>query len=567
MLCELSIKNFAIIEDLRIAFSEGLTILSGETGAGKSIIINAVNLILGSRAASDLIRTGSEEAEVEAYFTVPPESRTESAMLENGMNPEDGLLIRRVISRAGRHKIYINGRMATIQMLSGITENLAGISGQHAHQGLLREDFHLTAVDQFGGLLPLRRKITENFHRLMPLIVNLERLFGVQKNQTREMEHLEFQKKEIADAEIQAGEDEALEKERNLLKNAEALYQSVQDCRDLLYDARGSVTEQLVSAKKKLEKASGIDPALNTWKNGVDETLYRIEDIAAALGAYLKRIQMDEGALDHLEVRLDLLARLKRKYGGSLERVLERFRDITEQLAAIENIAEHIATVRSEINGIRESLFSDALALSEKRVKTAGVLGKRVERELSELNMANTKFSVMMRSLPASDNTSPYLVKDGKVLCESGFDSATFMIAPNTGEEMKPLTGIASGGELSRVVLALKAISATLESVETVIFDEVDAGIGGETAEVVGKKLSTLGRRHQVLCITHLPQIAKFADHHYRISKRVDQGRTITVIDPVENEERVKEIARMIGGASITRTTLAHAREMLAGKV
>jgi DNA repair protein RecN (Recombination protein N) len=567
MLCELSIKNFAIIEDLRIAFSEGLTILSGETGAGKSIIINAVNLILGSRAAAELIRTACEEAEVEAYFTVPMESKTDSAMRENGIEPEDGLLIRRVISHAGRHKIYINGRMATIQMLAAVTENLAGISGQHAHQGLLREDFHLMAVDQFGGLLSLRRKISEDFHRLLPLIEKLENLFAFQKNQTREIELLEFQKKEIADAEIEAGEDESLEKERHLLRNAQTLYQAVQNCRDLLYDAQGSVIEHLAEAKKTLEKASGIDPELNGPKTGVDEALYRIEDISAALMAYLKKIQMDEGRLDQVESRLDLLARVKRKYGGSLERVLERFRDITDQLAAIENIAERIETHRLDIKRVRENLLLDAEALSEKRVETAKALGRQVERELSELNMANTKFSVKVRPLPVSDKTSPYLVKDGKALCESGFDSARFMIAPNPGEELKPLTGIASGGELSRVVLALKAISADLESVGTVVFDEVDAGIGGETAEVVGRKLSALARRHQVLCITHLPQIAKFADHHYRISKKVDEGRTVVLIDPIENEERVKEIARMIGGASITRTTLDHAREMLSGKM
>ncbi len=563
MLRELSIRNFAIIDDLQISFSEGLAILSGETGAGKSIIINAVNLLLGSRATAKLIRTGYETAELEALFQIKKQSPIAKIMKDNGYNPEEGLLIRRIISRKDRHRIYINGRLTTIGILNLITENLASISGQHAHQGLLKEDQQLTIIDQFGGLTAVREKVSGCFHEIVPLI---RKLNGLKHKRDRQAEHiqlLEFQQKEIRQASVTLGEDTALEQERTRLKNSEALFQAVQGSIEMLYDSPGAAVEALLAVKKDLDKASTIDPLLAPKAERIAEAAFHLEDVADELRTYLKNIQMDESFLDTVEARLDTLVKLKRKYGGSLETVLSRLESIDHELSEMGNLSEDIAATEKKLFELHGKLTELTHKLSMDRKKTAKTLAQKVEKELTSLKMPHTKFKISFRTMPADENADPYLTIEEQTVFETGIDQATFRIAPNVGEPLKPLSSIVSGGELSRVVLALKAILAETEAVETVVFDEVDAGIGGSVAEVVGKKLSSLARHHQVICITHLPQIAKFGDHHFRISKRVSDGRTSTTIKQLSETERVKEIARMLGGEKITQATLDHAHEML----
>lgn len=563
MLRELSIKNFAIIDDLHICFSDGLTILSGETGAGKSIILNAVNLLLGSRATIQLIRTDAESAELEATFQIAFKSRVSEIMVQHGYNSSEELLIRRIISRNGRHRIYINGRLATIQLLNSITENLASISGQHEHQGLLKEEQQLLILDQFGGLVPLRKQVSKLFHEILPLITELNKLNAIKDRQSEHIELLEFQKKEIIQTSITPGEDSALEKERMRLKNGETLYQAAHDSIEALYNTQGAVVERLVEVRRNLDRVCQIDSELSSAAKGVADTTFQIEDIIEELRNYLKNIQIDETRLEDVEARLDILQKLKRKYGGSLDAVIAHLESIEHELSEVENISDKINATEAKLSELHSQLAKLALKLSEKRDHTAINLAKKLEMELTTLKMSQTQFQVFLRTISAGDKADPYLTIDGKAIDETGIDCASFLIAPNVGEDLKPLAGIASGGELSRVVLALKAILAETESVETVVFDEVDAGIGGGVAEVVGKKLSFLARHHQVICITHLPQIAKFGDHHFKISKHVEQGRTITNIDPLGDEERIKEIARMLGGVEITRATIDHAREML----
>ncbi len=563
MLRELSIRNFAIIDDLQIFFSEGLAILSGETGAGKSIIINAINLLLGSRATAKLIRTGYETAELEALFQIKKQSPIAKIMKDNGYNPEEGLLIRRIISRKDRHRIYINGRLTTIGILNLITENLASISGQHAHQGLLKEDQQLTIIDQFGGLTAVREKVSGCFHEIVPLI---RKLNGLKHKRDRQAEHiqlLEFQQKEIRQASVTLGEDTALEQERTRLKNSEALFQAVQGSIEMLYDSPGAAVEALLAVKKDLDKASTIDPLLAPKAERIAEAAFHLEDVADELRTYLKNIQMDESFLDTVEARLDTLVKLKRKYGGSLETVLSRLESIDHELSEMGNLSEDIAATEKKLFELHGKLTELTHKLSRDRKKTAKTLAQKVEKELTSLKMPHTKFEISFRTVPADEDADPYLTIEEQTVFETGIDQATFRIAPNVGEPLKPLSSIVSGGELSRVVLALKAILAETEAVETVVFDEVDAGIGGSVAEVVGKKLSSLARHHQVICITHLPQIAKFGDHHFRISKRVSDGRTSTTIKRLSETERVKEIARMLGGEKITQATLDHAHEML----
>jgi DNA repair protein RecN (Recombination protein N) len=563
MLKELSIRNFAIIDDLQIDFSGGFTILSGETGAGKSIILNAVNLLLGSRAAAELVRTGAESAELEALFQISSNSNVARIMSANGYDPAEGLLIRRLISRSDNNRVYVNGRLATLGLLTTITENLSSISGQHAHQGLLKEDQHLLILDQFGGLMPLRRQVHEAYHQILPLIDKLKRLETIRKRQSEHLELLEFQRNEITAADLTPGEDEALEQERLRLKNAEALYQTVYGSIEALYGESGSVLERLLEVKKNLATAGQIDSHLKATAESLASASYQIEDLTDELRAHLNLIQMDDQRLEAVEERLDTLNKLKRKYGGSLEAVGSQLETIEDELSKVENIGHQIREVEETLVKLHDQLSGRVRHLSQKRAATAKKLALKVVAELGSLNMSQTQFQALIQPLAADEKTNPYLTAQENMITEAGIDRATFMIAPNPGEELKPLAGIASGGELSRVVLALKAILAETDAVETIVFDEVDAGIGGGTAEVVGRKLSELARHHQVICITHLPQIAKFGEHHFSIAKHVSDGRTLTTIQPLNKKDRTKEIARMLGGEEITQTTLAHARELL----
>ena len=336
MLCELSIKNFAIIDDLRIAFSPGMTILSGETGAGKSIIINAVNLLLGSRASASLIRSGCDTAELEVYFEVPSHDHIRHILSEMDFDCSDGLIIQRIISHNNRHKIYINGRLATMQTLQGLAENLASISGQHAHQGLLKEDVHLQLLDEFAGLMPLRQSVGKLYKDLLPLIEKRKKLDLVQKQKAERLELLSFQKNEIQSAEVKTNEDVQLEQEKLRLKNSELLYQSVFNSIGGLYDAQGSAFERLIDVQKALEKLHAIDPAITKITDAISSAVYQVEDVTGDLRHYLRNIETDSHSLELVEDRLDILNRLKRKYGGSIAAIQDKHAAIETELSQIE---------------------------------------------------------------------------------------------------------------------------------------------------------------------------------------------------------------------------------------
>ncbi len=567
MLTELSIKNLAIIDDLSVCFYPGLTVLSGETGAGKSIIINAVNLILGSRATSKLIRTGEENAEIEASFSIRSESPVLQLMAEQGIDDADGLLVRRVISASDRHKITVNGRMATIQMLSDITQNLASISGQHAHQGLLKEEQHLLYLDQFGNLIALKNRVAETFAELAPMIRKLQQFEAMEKKRAQQMEFLNFQKADIENARIEDREDEILEENRLRLKYGETLSRTVEGALEELYLMDGSLSERLGAIKKNLDKSAELDALLKQPTEDLEDVIYRLEDITGTLRRYADTINRDPALLEETEARIDFLNKIKRKYvgdRGTLADVAELYRNICSELKELENISESIGDLEKRIEAKHDELKALCRELSEKRELAAGLLASAVERELGELDMTRTRFGVPLSRIPADSGASPWLTDGDALLTETGMDRTRFIFSPNVGEDMRPLARIASGGELSRVVLALKAILAGVDSVDTVVFDEVDAGIGGRIAEMVGKKIKELAAHHQIICITHLPQIAKYADYHYKIEKTVADGRTCTRIRPLSGDERVPELARMLGGVTITDKTLEHAREMLA---
>jgi len=563
MLQELSIRNFAIIDDLKIQFAPGFTILSGETGAGKSILINAINLVLGSRASAALIRTGCEVAELEALFQISPRSAAARTIDAKGYTSHEGLLIRRIVSRKDSNRIYINGRLATMQLLCAITENLASISGQHVHQNLLKEEHHLLILDQFGGLLSQRQAVFDAYHEMLPLMDKLERLRTLKNRRAQQVELLQYQRDEIESAALTEAEDTRLEQERNRLKNSELLFQTVSQAVEEIYSGQGSVAEKLTAVRKNLEKAGRVDSALSPEVDHLIQINFLLEELVDHLRNHLKTVEMDESRLEAVEERLDLINKLKRKYGGSLDGVFAHSEAVSLELAEVENVDEQITVTEKQLAGCHSRLAELALNLSQQRRKTEKALAHEVEAELKNLKMGQTRFEVALHHMPTGDRTSDYLQVNGMQVFESGLDRAVFRIAPNVGEELKPLTAIASGGELSRIVLALKSILAATDAVETVVFDEVDAGIGGGTAEVVGHKLLELSAHHQVICITHLPQIAKFGSHHFSISKRVVKGRTLTAITVLDEKSRVEELARMLGGVDITPTTLNHARELL----
>ena len=564
MLQELVIQNFAIIDDLTVRFQDGLNILSGETGVGKSIIIQAVNLLLGGRASAKDIRTHAKKAELSARFAIDVDSAMAAKMIEHSFEPQEGLLIRRVLSSDDRHRVYINDQPATLGLLTELTANLASISGQHAHQRLLKEDHHLTTLDQYAGTLALRRKVAECHGRIDPLLREWVRLLKLRVERSRKMDLLGFERDEIVQAELLPNEDEKLLAKRQRLKNSEALYQTIQNSVATLYGVDGAAVEKLAGVHKQLAAAAEIDPELTALAKRIQTVLLESEDVAAGLQDYLGNLTLDADQLDTVEERLDVINKLKRKYGGSLDSIAAHLERVEKELDQVTHIADEIDRVEQKLAQESEAFQTLCQSLSRKRTAAAKTLAKAVEQALIDLRMEGTRFEVMLTQNPAGADTSPYLTVAGQAADVSGMDRAAFNIAPNKGEALKPLAAIASGGELSRVVLALKSILAHSDSIETVIFDEVDAGIGGGTAEAVGRKLFQLAREHQIICITHLAQIAKFGEHHFRITKARHKGRTVTRITPLPRQERVEELARMLGGDALTPKSLAHANEMLA---
>lgn len=556
MLTQLIITNFAIISRLEIQFKPGLNVLSGETGAGKSIIINAVNLILGGRASTDLIRTGEDEARVEALFVLPENSAVKVLLGDMGLDFEGELLIKRHISREGRNRITINGSAATLQMLSRIGTMLMSISGQHENQVLLKPDNHLYLLDDFGSLAEERLSLNGIFDRYQALKGERQKLEKEIREAEDRQDLARYQREEIERADLRPGEDELLDVEKRRLAHAEQLREIVRETYGALYEEEGSILSLLASCTRRLEKGSEMDEALRPVSKALESVRIEVEEAALELRKRLKSITADPRRLEQVEERLQLLSKLKRKYGASIEEILRVKEDLSNRMSGLEKKREALREVREKIGELETEIIDKATLLSGKRKGAARRFEEALRNELALLDMAGTRFEVRFDALPGADGIEQVSV--------DGMDRVEFMISPNVGEELKPLSRIASGGELSRIMLALKTILARTASVETIVFDEVDSGIGGSTAEVVGDKLKSLARFHQILCITHLPQIACKGATHFAVRKRVVEGRTGTVISELGREERVEEIARLLGGKTVSRKAVAHAKEMLA---
>ena len=548
MLSELRIKKFAIIDNLELSFSGGMNVLTGETGAGKSIIIQAVNLILGDRAASNLIRSGEKEAVVEALFSLEGEPALIEKLDSLGIDADNEIVIKRVISE-GKSKVFLNGSMATLAMLTELSEGLINISSQHEHQTLLKPEHHLDILDSFGRLDDAKNKYRESFARYNEVRRLLERMTRDEGSRAERADLLSFQLAEITKAGIKPLEDEALMEERNLLSNAEKLSDCASFADETIYSSEGSIVERLGEVVAKLKETSSADPSMGKRAELLEGLLFQMEDAALELREYAGSIASDPARLDAVSGRLAELERLKKKYGPSLANLIAYGEEISAELESIGGGEGQKEKLEAELELKMEEAKGFALGLSEERKGAATRLTVEIADELQDLGLTGATLEV---------NFTPL-----KEMAECGLEQAEFYLSTNPGERPRPMAKIASGGELSRIMLALKRRILSGVRVPSLVFDEVDAGIGGGTAEVVGRKLKDVSKNSQVICITHLPQIAALGDHHYKVAKSVREGRTFTSINLLDSNERVEEVARMLGGVEITDKTKEHAMEML----
>jgi DNA repair protein RecN (Recombination protein N) len=563
MLLELAVTNVAIIDRLVLEFRPGFTALTGETGAGKSILIGALDLLLGGRASADLVRTGEDEAVVEARFDVAGEADVKRLLSDGGFEGGDELVVRRSVSRLGRGKASLNGRMAPVALLRDVGTRLLNIYGQHEHQSLLSVERHLDLLDAFGGHGGLRAAVEADYAALSSLRDERARLETADRERAQREDMLRFQIAEIERAKLRAGEEDELRARRNVLIHVRKLREIVEEGERLLYQDEGAVHERLATYGRRVAEAVAIDADFAAAERAVAQALLHIEEARASLRDAEGRLEFDPGELQEIDDRVALVRELRRKYGADVPEVLAHLERARAELDAIAHSQERREALAREYEAARVRLFAGAESLTGARRAAADRLASALRKELATLEMKGAVFQAALAPIAAGEGIDA----GGLVVGPRGADRAEFLLSANLGEEPRPVARIASGGELSRIMLALKRVLERSERVPTLIFDEVDAGIGGQVAEVVGQKLMKVAADHQVLVVTHLPQIARWADHHFHVGKATLAGRTRTEIRVLRDGERVREIARMLAGKQITDRALAHAREMLGPRV
>jgi DNA repair protein RecN (Recombination protein N) len=575
VLVELRLENYAVIDNAAVEFASGLNLLTGETGAGKSILIDALALLLGEKASSDVIRTGAERAVVSAVFECEGNSANsiEKILENNGLDePEDGsLIVRREIAAGGKGRVFVNNQAATVAVLRQLAPHLATIHAQNESLLSFDTSARLELLDAFAG--SQLEPVAAGYEAWKGIRQRIEELEQGEQDRLRLVDLWIFQRREIDEASLQSGEDERLETEKRVLANAEKIYNAAMQAFDLLYEGDGSTSSSMRAAQKQVEELARYEPKFHEALAALETARISVEDVGATLRDYAGGIHASPEHLVEVEDRLALLDRLKRKYGPTLDDVIAFGGDVARKLSEIENKDEILRELRAELAKAAAEYLGTARALSKKREDAARKLERMVEAEINDLAMKSA-FQIQITTSEQEGNWTP-----------AGIDQVVYMIATNPGEPMRQLEHIASGGELSRVMLALKVsvesgtnrvarapspakASTTNPATQrptqrTLVFDEIDTGIGGRAAEAVGKKLKSLARANQVLCVTHLPQIATFADHHYVIEKKERNGRTRTSIRPVEGEERTEEVARMLSGAKLTDTSRKHAEQMI----
>ncbi|MDI6891883.1 MAG: DNA repair protein RecN [Actinomycetota bacterium] len=566
MLRELHIKNFALIDESYLELGEGLTVLTGETGAGKTIIIEAMNLLIGERADTTLIRTGSAQAHVEGLFSLEsshliPEFDWE----ELSPDARGEFVISRIISNEGKSKCYIGGKLVALGSLLSLGNNLVDLHGQHEHQSLLKPALHLDYLDMYGGeeLSKLRGEFAEGYRKLDDLRQELERLCLNEAERLKRIDLLKFQIDEIERANLQRGEGESLNRERAILRNAEGLYSASQQAYQAISgdETLQGALDCVHQAVQEMKTVSSIDENLDEICRTLESLSYEMEDCARCLNAYREGIDFSPGRLDEIESRLALVDLLKKKYGKSIEEIIG-YKDKAEvELDELADSGNRAQALEGEVAELEEKLGLLAGKISDARRGIASRFEKEVQLQLQELNMANARFKVAIEQEPCLGGLP--VGKKSLKASPQGVDQVEFLISPNPGEPLKSLAKIASGGEISRIMLALKIILAGIDNIPILIFDEIDVGIGGKAASAIGQKLALLARNHQVVCVTHLPQIASFADRHFYVYKKEVEGRTSIRVEPLDSEGRTNELARMLSGAAVSAVSRKHAKEMI----
>ncbi|MFT3923379.1 MAG: DNA repair protein RecN [Myxococcales bacterium] len=560
MLTCLRIRDLAIIEQLEIELGPGLNVLTGETGAGKSILVDALELVLGGKGKAELVRSGAAQAEVEALFDLgdDPELREKLRALE--VECEGELLIRRVLLPNGRTRAFVNGRMATAQQLSELSRGLADISSQHEHHTLTNAATHLGYLDAFASLASRREQVASAYSALREAHVALQAFDQRVQDRAQREDLLRYQVREIEEVSPRVGEEGELSEQRDRLKHAGTLMRLSADAAEALYERDGSVSEVLAQASSHVLEAATLDASLRELAQQLESVRAQLEDAARELSRYTRSVQADPDALTDLEERLHALQKLKRKYGGTLENVLAHLAQSQAELAALEDHEGTSERLRSEYQTKLGEARGVARELSKQRRLAAGKLASAISEELTSLGMGGARILVDVSPL---EGKLGELEVDGARLSAHGIDRAEFLIAPNRGEQARPLSKVASGGELSRAMLAIKRVLAGLGPAGMYVFDEVDSGVGGAVAEVIGRKIEEVSEHRQVLCITHLPQIAVFAKSHFKVEKASQGERTVSTVKKLSKREQEEEIARMLGGLKITAKTRAAAAEML----
>jgi DNA repair protein RecN (Recombination protein N) len=560
MLTELRIRNFAVIEEAALVFGPGLNVLTGETGAGKTIVMTALGLLIGGRASPEVVRSGAKEAVVEGVFELEGEAPiAEAAEWLNEENPRE-LLIRRVIAEGGRSRVTINDSLATVNALARIGAGLVQIYGQHEQQSLASRETHQQILDRHAGLEPDLEAYAAAYARARELRERLGELERRERERGELLEIARFRAAELEHAELVAGEDEELAAERAVIANATRLAEAANEAEQSLYGGEGAAIDAIGRATARLAEAVAIDPKLGAALELIGSAHANLEEAARTLAAYAARIEADPKRLEEIENRLQEIARLKRKYGGTIESAIEALERSRREIAELEAVGESRAATEAELARALGEVIERARKLHQKREHDAAGLKRRMEAELKTLGMRSAIFEARLMPIGAEGAA---FVHEGIALGPAGCDAVEFYLSPNLGQPPLPLAKVASGGELSRVMLALKRLEAQRRGVATIIFDEVDAGIGGAVGEIVGRKLKQLARFHQILCVTHLAQIAAFADSHFAVEKEERRGATRSRATALGEDDRPSEIARMLGGAETSDKFAGAARELL----
>lgn len=554
MLEHLHIKNVALITESEIDFEPGLNILSGETGAGKSMVIDSLNFALGERIGGNFVRKGEKAAVVEALFTVRDDTILKK-LEQNGIKlEEDGtVLLTRTMNQSGKTICRINGSTVTVSMMRECAEGLMDIHGQHSHQSLLNTARHIQILDRFCGkkLEEEKQSFQTTYKKLKEIEKDLMQLMGDGKERVRKMDLLQFQMEEIGQAKLQIGEEEELLERRQILVNGEKIRNLTENSLLLLYHGTETESSAIDQLSRALEEVSDLAEYDNTIQNiytTLSSVYAQMDDAVRDLKHYADTISQEPEELESVEERLQLIYGLKRKYGGSIEEILDFYQKAEKELDFLSNSEEIVQKLNKQKKNIEQELMKQAEILSNIRKEKAKQIQKNIEQQLWDLEMKHGKFAIA--------------IEDKKEISLHGKDKVEFLISANAGEELKPLAKIASGGEMSRVMLALKTVLAEADSIEVFIFDEIDTGVSGRTAQKVAEKMALIGKSHQIICITHLPQIAAMADHHFLIEKTTQQEKTITTVKPLNEEESAHEIARLIGGAKMTQATWTAAKEL-----